>query len=62
MSRRRARRLYAKALWFELRAWSHDNAATRLKKRAARHEAKEAHFEDLADRYDLLSREARNEH
>ena len=62
MSRRRARRLYSRSLYFERLAASHERAAERLQKRLDTHVGKAKHFEDLADRYDLLSREARNEH
>ena len=60
MNRRRARRLYAKALWYELRCWMHEAAADRLRKRADRRDAKSQHFFDIASRYDDLSQEARH--
>lgn len=62
MSRRRARRLYAKALKYERQVMRHELAAKRLQKRMDTHVGKAQHFSDLASRYDDLSREARNEH
>lgn len=59
MSRRRARRLYCKALKMQRKADRHANAAELAYKRRHRHDEQAKHFEDLADRYDDLSREAR---
>lgn len=55
----RARRLYRKALKLQRKADRHANVAERAYRRSHRHAEKSAHFEDLADRYDDLSREAR---
>lgn len=60
MNRRRARRLYAKALWNEIRSMRHEKAADRLRRRADRRDAKAQHFYDIAARYDDLSQEARH--
>ncbi len=55
----RARRLYRKALKLQQRADRHFKAAEKTYRKSRRHAERGQHFEDLADRYEDLSREAR---
>jgi hypothetical protein len=55
---RRARRLYRKAVKLQKRSDRHHRKAGKAHRKSLIHAEKAWHFEDLADRYKDLSREA----